>query len=149
MLLLVRVIIVKEVKSSKYSIILNFKKNFIQENKSVLDLMLARYIEWKVFKANATKLTTDKRNLFSRQEEVFRALGLVDDNITPPIFSKLLKNEDFAEAYKQVEQNRKYKDLLSLEEQAVLKFYTNESYYKFNQAVIKGISESDIIEIDY
>ncbi|MDR0196395.1 MAG: ADP-ribosyltransferase [Myroides sp.] len=35
-----------------------------------------------------------------------------------------------------------------MEEEAVLKFYTNTSYYKFNQAAIKGISESDIIEID-
>jgi len=35
-----------------------------------------------------------------------------------------------------------------VEEEAVLKFYTNKSYYKFNQALISGNKTNDVIEIE-
>ena len=43
---------------------------------------------------------------------------------------------------------RKSTKELSLEEEAVFKFYTNKSYYSFNQALLSGNRTADIIEIE-
>ena len=43
---------------------------------------------------------------------------------------------------------RKFTKELSLEEEAIFKFYTNKSYYSFNQALLSGNRTADIIEIE-
>ena len=64
---------------------------------------------------------------------------------------KLLSNEDYRKIYDDFVTGkvaRKFTKELSLEEEAVLKFYTNKSYYKFNQALISGNKTNDVIEIE-
>ena len=64
---------------------------------------------------------------------------------------KLLSNEDYRKIYNDFvtgKIERKFTKELSLEEEAVLKFYTNKSYYKFNQALISGNKTNDVIEIE-
>ena len=64
---------------------------------------------------------------------------------------KLLSNEDYRKIYNDFVTGkvaRKFTKELSLEEEAVLKFYTNKSYYKFNQALISGNKTNDVIEIE-
>ena len=64
---------------------------------------------------------------------------------------KLLKNTDFKAVYDDFisgATKRKFANKLSIEEEAVFKFYTNKSYYKFNQALISGNKTDDIIEIE-
>ena len=65
--------------------------------------------------------------------------------------NKLLSNEDYRKIYNDFVTGkvaRKFTKELSLEEEAVLKFYTNKSYYKFNQALISGNKTNDVIEIE-
>ncbi len=61
------------------------------------------------------------------------------------------KNADFKKVYDDLVSGvaeRKFVDELTLEEEAVFKFYTNETYYKFNQSLINKSSSDDILEIE-
>ncbi|WP_177764709.1 ADP-ribosyltransferase [Flavobacterium sp. I3-2] len=64
---------------------------------------------------------------------------------------KLLKNDDFKKIYNDLKNGvtpRRFLNELTLEQEAVFKFYTNTSYYKFNQALIANSKADDILEIE-
>ena len=63
----------------------------------------------------------------------------------------LLKNIDFKKIYFDLLNGvtpRKFADELSLLEEGVYKFYTNNSYYNFNQALISKDIATDVLEIE-
>lgn len=65
--------------------------------------------------------------------------------------SLMLKNVDFKSIYDDFVNgvtSRRFAMELSLEEEAVYKFYTNKYYYKFNQSLIEGSKAEDVLAIE-
>lgn len=78
-------------------------------------------------------------------------MGVAEDLGVANKIKNLLKNNDFKAIYDDFisgKVSRKFADKLSIEEEAVFKFYTNKSYYNFNQALIKGDKTDDIVAIE-
>jgi Fibronectin type III domain len=78
----------------------------------------------------------------------------IDDAVlqgTESLLTKMLKNTDFKKIYDDLINGitpRRFATEISIEEEAIYKFYTNESYYKFNQTLIAQNYSEDIIELE-
>lgn len=62
-----------------------------------------------------------------------------------------LKNDDFKKVYealKNGEIKRVYSKVFNLEEEALVRFYQGESYYKFNKSLIEGSKLEEVITIE-
>ena len=73
------------------------------------------------------------------------------NNAGGDVLTKLLKNSDYKKVYDDLVSGvtpRKFADELTLQEEAIYKFYTNESYYKFNDALIQNSNADDILELE-
>jgi len=118
-----------------------------QYGKSTINLVTIPIAIAKVGKISKVKdIFSAFNKLAKNPKQLAKYLGKGSFNI-----KKLLKNTDFKAVYDDFisgATKRKFADKLSIEEEAVFKFYTNKSYYKFNQALISGNKTDDIIEIE-
>jgi hypothetical protein len=99
------------------------------------------------------------KNLLKGLKEVSAAkLRKVADDVASALgrqgstaLERLLKNIDFKKFYDELALGvvpRKFAQELALEEEAVIRFYTNETYYKFNQALLDKSKADDILELE-
>jgi hypothetical protein len=94
--------------------------------------------------------TTSANRIVSTLTSAKTTLGAAN-NLAGLDLAKILKNPDFKKVYDDLINGtmpRRFISELSLEEEAVYKFYTNTSYYKFNQALISNSRADDVLEIE-
>ncbi|WP_405226240.1 fibronectin type III domain-containing protein [Dokdonia sp. Asnod1-B02] len=72
-------------------------------------------------------------------------------NAVDNALNKLLLNSDFNKIYNEFINGtvtRKFADILTIREESIYKFYTNDTYYTFNQSLINGSTADDILELE-
>ncbi|MFC3757909.1 fibronectin type III domain-containing protein [Chryseobacterium tructae] len=72
-------------------------KKLLQENKGLRDLLTAKYLEWKTLTTNLDNLSTAERELVTKQEQVWKALGIVD-KLVDAVY-KNVKYDDFIKTF--------------------------------------------------
>ncbi|TDL99684.1 MAG: hypothetical protein C4K58_00025 [Flavobacteriaceae bacterium] len=88
-------------------------------------------------------INPDESKLIESADEIVQGAKVV--------IAKALKNPEFKKVYDDLasgKTKRRFPNEFSLEEEAAIKFYTDETYYKFNQALIKQIKTEDILELE-
>ncbi|AYN03304.1 fibronectin type III domain-containing protein [Flavobacterium sp. 140616W15] len=127
-------------------------KQAFKDSKEIKSILAAKYINWKIAVSEIKDISTAEQQLISKQEDVWKAFGMTEKVIeAESSINKILKNADFKNIYDDLLSGatpRRFAKELSLEEEAIYKFYTNVSYYKFNQSLIEGSKAEDVIEIE-
>lgn len=110
--------------------------------KKIGDLEQIKYSDDGVAKVEDLAIYEDPNNLGK----------LYLSNGREQILEKLFLNEDFKKIYNDmvnfVSQPRMFPDELTLSEEAIYRFYTNTTYYKFNQALINEVKVDGIPETE-
>lgn len=123
-----------------------------KDSKEIKSILAAKYINWRIAVSEIKDISTAEQQLISKQEKIWKAFGMTEKMIeAESSINKMLKNADFKNIYDDLLSGataRRFAKELSLEEEAIYKFYTNVSYYKFNQSLIEGSKTEDIIEIE-
>lgn len=86
---------VKNLSVGGYKFISNLPqvtKKLLQENKGLRDLLTAKYLEWKTLTTNIDNLSDAEKQLLKEQEDVWKALGVVENGV---MVYKSIKYEDF------------------------------------------------------
>ncbi|MCD0474777.1 fibronectin type III domain-containing protein [Flavobacterium sp. EDS] len=127
-------------------------KQAFKDSKEIKSILAAKYINWRIAVSEIKDISTAEQQLISKQEKIWKAFGMTEKMIeAESSINKMLKNADFKNIYDDLLSGataRRFAKELSLEEEAIYKFYTNVSYYKFNQSLIEGSKTEDIIEIE-
>jgi hypothetical protein len=127
-------------------------KQAFKDSKEIKSILAAKYINWRIAVSEIKDISTAEQQLISKQEKIWKAFGMTEKVIeAESSISKMLKNADFRNIYDDLLSGttpRRFAKELSLEEEAIYKFYTNASYYKFNQSLIEGSKIEDVIEIE-
>lgn len=128
-------------------------KQAFRDSKEIKSIITAKYLDWKIATQSLDNLTDAEKQLITKQEKVWKAFGMMENVVqAESSLSKMLKNNDFKKIYEDLVSGvtpRRFATELSIEEEAIYKFYTNVSYYKYSNALYNGTNlTDDIIELE-